>query len=327
MKVRVILFASVSFAATSASASAAPPITLIAPDKATVSSSAPKPLTITVRNEEANDLAVRLSVLLDKGSATLAPPTTTVSGHDVKRLKVTISPDQSDRDTVGDLVLKPADAAPAVLPITIEPKKNYNYSAVLAIWFPLAAAVALVLWAVLTTADKKSFGPANWDYSQSWASTLTVVGALLGTVLSAGVLPDELDLFTKAGYAGLNIFFGMLVLFAPLVYAAFQKRLLPDKDGVPQYEGTVRAFAVASVATLWGVFGELVTVGLLFREIEKAGSLPSWLVWALGVVLVVLLLTAVRYAARRMRLLLGATDADGGTGLVAPGVAGTWSLL
>jgi hypothetical protein len=328
LRFKLSVIAVVAVASAPAPATAAPPLTIISPDKATVKASAPKPVTLAVRNDEANDLTVKFTVLLDEGTATVKPQNTVVLGHDVKRVKLTITADQSDRNTAGDLILKPADAAPAALPITIEPKKDYDWSTVLIIWVPFAAAVALVAWAVLTTTDIKTpFGPANWDYSQSWATSLTVVGALLGTVIGAGVLPDELDLFTKAGYAGLNVFFGMLVLFAPLIYAALQNRLKDDDKGVAQYEGTLLAFIVASVATVWGVLGELGTVGLLFRETEKGASLATVLVWALWIVLSLLLLAAVTYAVRRMRLILSSPAGNRGAGLDAPDSPGTWSLL
>ena len=40
-------------------------------------------------------------------------------------------------------------------------------------------------------------GPVDWDFSTSWASTLTIVGAVLATVLAAGVLPDSLTSFPR----------------------------------------------------------------------------------------------------------------------------------
>jgi len=54
----------------------------------------------------------------------------------------------------------------------------------------------------------------------------------------------------------------------------------------PQYRGTVFWFLAASTLTLWAVSGELVTVGLLFRDIRSGQSLPYATVvvmWALVV--------------------------------------------
>lgn len=141
------------------------------------------------------------------------------------------------------------------------------------------------------------------------------------------MLPEKLDRFSKAGYSGFNVLFGMLVLVAPLVYAAAQTRIADAADGTPRYQGTSWAFGLASVVTLWGVFGELATVGLLFREIEKAGGLGAVLVWVSWVVLGVIVFVAIAYTLKRMRLILESPPAPPGTGLAAPDTAEAWSLL
>jgi hypothetical protein len=128
----------------------------------------------------------------------------------------------------------------------------------------------------------------NWDFTKSWASNLTVVGALLGTILAAGVLPDQTAV-TKATYAGLNLLFGILILVAPLAYVAMQreKPLRVAKDVTePQYQGTVFWFLASSTLTLWAVAGELATVGFLFRDIRSAESLPKATVIAMWVLVI-----------------------------------------
>ena len=197
------------------------------------------------------------------------------------------------------------------------------------IFFPAVLAAGMVLLRMKRAEVNGPFGPANWSYSESWASSLTLVGALLGTVLAASVLPEKLDLFSKAGYSAFNVFFGMLVLVAPLAYAAGQIRVENDENKKQQYKGTTFAFGLASVATLWGVFGELLTVGLLFREIEKAGSLSTRLVGASFFILSLIGLATILYAWRRMRQILESDPAPPHAGLApvnAPGV-NTWSLL
>ncbi|HEX5246926.1 MAG TPA: hypothetical protein VFW41_07320 [Gaiellaceae bacterium] len=141
-------------------------------------------------------------------------------------------------------------------------------------------------------------GPADWSFSKSWASNITVVGALLGTILSAGVLPDTTKV-SKATYAGLNLFFGVLILIAPLLYTATQNavdvhRRQPEKE--TQYQGYVLAFLVASAVTLWAVVGELVTVLLLFREIRVGNSIPEPAIWVMGAIVVLACLLLARYA-------------------------------
>jgi hypothetical protein len=282
---------------------------------------------ITLRNDGAQAVTLHVEAVLSKGTAEALPSQLTVEGFKVKAVPITVTADNSKRDTTGELVLATTNAPPAVLPLVIEPEKGNDFSAALLIFAPLLVAVVLVGIRVATVDVKAPFGPANWDYSQSWATSLTLVGALLGTVLGAGVLPDNLNLFSKAGYSGFNVLFGMLVLVAPLVYVAAQRRIRDAADKSQQYQGTTWAFALASVATLWGVFGELATVGLLFREIEKAGGLGTLLTSVSWVVLGVIVLVVITYTMRRMRQILESPPAARGSGLAAPDTTGAWSLL
>lgn len=319
------LVASAVFARTGAAAT--PPVTVVSPATLTVPAAGAEPMTVMLRNDRSHDVTLRLTTLLDQGSATVTPDQATIAAYTVSSLGITITADTSDRDATGEVVFTAAGAPPAVLPLVVQPQKSYNDAAAVLIFVPLLAAIALVsvLFAVVDV--KAPFGPANWDYSQSWATTLTVVGAFLGTVLGAGVLPDNLLLFSKAGYSGFNLLFGLLVLLAPLVYAAAQKRIADAANGTPQYQGTSWAFGCASVATLWGVFGELATIALLFRELEKSARLSTVLVYALWAVLGIVVVVAVAYVVRRMRTILASPAAPAGMGLAAPAAGAGWSLL
>ena len=115
------------------------------------------------------------------------------------------------------------------------------------LWGSLAyALVVLVLifpWRTRRLCDR--MGPAVWDPKQSWASTVTAIGAVLATVLSARPeLPFKTDIVElgtvgallgtllstwpelpfkpkvgkiKTEFLGLSIFFGALILIAPLI--------------------------------------------------------------------------------------------------------------
>lgn len=134
-------------------------------------------------------------------------------------------------------------------------------------------------------------GPANWDFSLSFASNLTVLGAILGTILTAGVLPDTSG---RAGtYAALNLMFGVIVILGPFVYIATQKaekiRSDPAQDPgatAPEYQGYVLGFFLGTVLTLWAVLGELATIGLVFNEIRRGHSIPAVVLGVLVFVLV-----------------------------------------
>jgi hypothetical protein len=64
--------------------------------------------------------------------------------------------------------------------------------------------------------------PVDWSFKESWASTITAVGALFATIVSSTALPAATEV-PKATWAGISFFFGVLVVVAPLVYAAFSK--------------------------------------------------------------------------------------------------------
>jgi succinate dehydrogenase hydrophobic anchor subunit len=123
----------------------------------------------------------------------------------------------------------------------------------------------------------RHMGPATWNFSQSWASNITAVGALLGTILTAGFLPDETAL-PKATYAYLNFFFGVLVVVAPFVYTAVSTPV-PVHKRTPgtqaQFQGFVAGFIVAAGLTMAAVLGELCTIFLLFNEIQAVNSVPG----------------------------------------------------
>jgi hypothetical protein len=120
--------------------------------------------------------------------------------------------------------------------------------------------------------------PADLDFSTSFASTLTAVQALLGTVIAASVLPEQTTTLSQAAFIALNLIFGAGVVVAGLVYAALQVPKWTDVDPPAgqqvtrqrvQMEGTVTGFLIASFVTIWAVFGELWTMWLLFDELSQ----------------------------------------------------------
>ena len=185
-----------------------------------------------------------------------------------------------------------------------------------------------------------SIGPLNWDFSTSWGSNLTVVGAILGTVLSANILPGATVLASADGYTSLSLLFGVLVVLAPFVFTALRTGTATTHG--PEYQGLGVGFLLACWVTLWGVTGELVTVGLVFYEAQHAhvlalgAVLPAWIALGAG-----LALTAY-YALLTIWLTLASGSASAATnravghdGLAAPeGADGRmsiapsgWSLL
>jgi hypothetical protein len=166
--------------------------------------------------------------------------------------------------------------------------------------------VALLLAKHWLTASKLKtrMGSVNWDPGKSWASSFTVIGALLGTILATkGVMPDKLIYLALAGYAGLQLFFGILVVVAPFLYLATSSPVEitnPQAGNQPQLQGYVWSFAVTSGLTLWAVLGELATIGLLLAEIDHVGSIPAGLFGLFIAVLSVSAVLVLIYVARSL---------------------------
>ena len=114
---------------------------------------------------------------------------------------------------------------------------------------------------------KYFFGLPSWDFSNSWASNFTAAGALLGTVLAAGILSDT-RLMSSNSYAGLSLFFGGLVVIAPFIFTATSRKDPGQTANEPSvaYDGNAWFFLVSSAVTLWAVIGELWVLMLLSWE-------------------------------------------------------------
>ncbi len=123
---------------------------------------------------------------------------------------------------------------------------------------------------------KNRMGKPKWDFTTSWATTVTAVSAFLGTVLGAGVIDAK-------PYTGLSLFFGILTLFAPFVYsviAAYQSTDTAEGEGPAQYQGFIGTFLITCLLTLWAACGELITVMLMLVGLKDQGFLSLGLVIA-----------------------------------------------
>jgi hypothetical protein len=140
---------------------------------------------------------------------------------------------------------------------------------------------------------RERMGPTGYDFSTSWASTITVVGALLGTLLSSGFLPKATRLLPTETYAALSILFGFLVVLAPFIYRTASRPMdVTTTLGTSetQYQGYVLGFLLATLVTVWAVLGELLTMLLLFDELQQ--STGASVLFLVLVVLSILLLGA-----------------------------------
>ncbi len=104
-------------------------------------------------------------------------------------------------------------------------------------------------------------GKPQWSFTSSWATTITTIGAVLGTVLAVA-LPNQIEQFSKNGVMALNLFFGLVALVAPLLYSAIgvHVRAKDEDKELIEYQGFVWMFFLTCWLTLWAVLGQLVAV-------------------------------------------------------------------
>lgn len=189
---------------------------------------------------------------------------------------------------------------------------------VIASWDSIVIVVTLVISAFVVYTSYQRMGlPADtlnerignphWNFSTSWATTLTTVGALLGTVIAT---PSLSGIHMQSG---LSLFFGLVVLIAPLMYTASTKRFPPDpnvKDGPYQYEGTIRMLLLTCLLTVWGVSGELVTVATTFYLLMQESFVSLLALILFGLFLLVAIVYAFRYAYRSIPWTIEDLQAD-----------------
>lgn len=164
-----------------------------------------------------------------------------------------------------------------------------------------------VLWPDPSTRPDlgQRIGPASWSFGDSWASTLTAFGAILGALLLTMVLPESGRYTTVRTVALLDLIFGFLVVLAPFVYAATGSPVTlppvsPDTTPVVSYEGRALTFLVAAAITLWAALGEIATLVLASAEL----SFPGALFFVFATVLLAVAALMLAYAWRSIRAVL-----------------------
>jgi hypothetical protein len=159
---------------------------------------------------------------------------------------------------------------------------------------------------------RSRMGQGQWDFSQSFATNIAVIGSVLTLILNSSTAPGvgRTEILPRGAYAGLGIFFGTLVIIAPLLYNGTADRVTVsspvDRDTAAEYHGTVRGFLIAALVTQWGLLGSVATVFMTLLELERAGSLSLTPV----ILLAIALLAAMYYFARYSWVKIGGTIAD-----------------
>ena len=112
-------------------------------------------------------------------------------------------------------------------------------------------------------------GKGQWEFSKSWATNITILGSLFCTIVAQ-------DTDSKLKYAGLSVFFGVLVVISPLVYnATSQPHMKHSTTGNQeiQYLSPIWAFLISAALTLWAVLGQLATVITLLISVALQTNL------------------------------------------------------
>jgi hypothetical protein len=148
--------------------------------------------------------------------------------------------------------------------------------------------------------DRKSrMGQASWDFSQSFATNITIIGSVLTAIVTSNALPADTHIFAANTYSGLAIVFGVAVVVAPLLYNGTVIRVTVSPGGqfdtADEYHGTVWGFLLAASITTWGLVGSLATSFLTLVELERDGSLSLLVIILIGAALAVTACFFARY--------------------------------
>lgn len=273
-------------------------------------------------------LVVKVAGAQPDGTLTLAPG--------FNGLEVTFVRPADKRTMSGWLVLQGTGLPPAIRPISTKvadwqleagPVKAVIDQATLPVGpatIPITAfaiAILTVLISVIGLPLKPNVGGATWKFDESWASTLTAAGAVLGTAVGTTLLGDSPIIFSAEAYVALNLLFGFLVVLAPVVFESFR--------GSAGTVGT-RAFIGAAAITVIAVVGEILTLTVFLLDIvPEAGSGTLRLI--LVVTALIGLLAMLFYAKRKIQSIAGESEDDNGKAipkrLSKNAVEVQWSLL
>jgi hypothetical protein len=267
-----------------------PELTFVAPESLTaeLSGSTSDDVSVWLKNGSGQTVTPSFSTVLENGDGEPVNSKVEISSgsaksldaYEVERYRVHLL---NGSKSSGELVASADGVAPAAISIAVAPKlpDGRGVTGVLLISLAVAFLVTLICaaWIFIRKNVKLTapLGSAELDFSKSFASTLTAVGAVLGTIISAGVLPEETVQLSKTDFTGLNLTFGLAIVVAGVVYSMVQK-IVPDDPTTPKewkLKGYVLPFLAAALITLWAVFGELWTMWLLFGELGNEGGLSA----------------------------------------------------
>lgn len=177
----------------------------------------------------------------------------------------------------GQLVVKDAGqkgVAPGTVSVQLNrPALGYEKTYFIAILvITVLLGVLLTAWIRHDVDSGRLNDPYPADFKSGFVAPLTTATAILGTVLSTTVLPNDTFFMPKGEYAALNVLFGLVALVAAVIHNNYD---------------TKRSFWVAAGLTLGAASGEIITVLFILKEMGFQGSLPAQIVWIFQILLFV----------------------------------------
>jgi hypothetical protein len=217
------------------------------------------------------------------------------------------------------LELKPLQPSPWMAPSLLSFVPDAATGTIL-ISLALSLLCSGLLWVLYQTPKQQDGTPRKfarnlfpaWDPKQSFVSNFTAISAILTTILSAGVLPDKTVHIDKGGYQILSIFFGAILIIAPLVFnmtVETRKSVQPGaKDTDTEQYGRIWALRTTTSLVLWALLGEMIVIALIMNELNVAGRLPEFFINLFLILLVISVLLVLWYIRSVLPKVVGTGD-------------------
>jgi hypothetical protein len=217
----------------------------------------------------------------------------------------------------GQIVVQNADVVqglPAFRTVRLT-RSRWTIASVL-FWGSLAVAVlvSLIVGGLLRVHLGSHMGSPTWDFTKSWASNITLGGAIAIPAVVFATFPEQTQFVNKTGYTVLGLFFGALSAAAPLFYKCvpFDPKSSSSDTDTSESDGIVFMFLIASGLTLWGACAQVATLCLILGEIFLSRSISADVLVGALVFLGLTILCLSVYAAITMYRTVGAQIGDKG---------------
>ncbi len=247
---------------------------------------------LTVLN--AGNTAANLKITFQAGSSEdvrVTPPgKPIIVGPGAKRVPVRLYGLRALKEKAEGQIVAIGGEAPVARAVEIQPAPQPTHDWVGVLWWgTIAVFVGLLLGMLvrlrldknreLKIGNLKKRAPgAKWSF-ESWATTFTAVGAILGTVIGAVTLPEVPRQVDKDTLVQLNLIFGVLIVVGPFLFQAIRPKVLAptDKPWLAELTGYAWALLISCSLTCSAVLGELATLGLMGGELTESSTV-RWVI-------------------------------------------------